>query len=101
MSDTTNHAASPSRRSFLKTSSALVGGAFVGAANTGVARGAHPGGSDEIKVALIGCGGRGNGAITQALATKGPVTFWAAADAIADTAGACAVAEWRWRRRRE
>ena len=49
-----------------------------------VARAAHPGGSDEIKVALIGCGGRGTGAAVQALATKGKVTLWAAADAFAD-----------------
>ena len=53
-------------------------------ASAQVARGAHPGGSDEIKVALIGCGGRGTGAATQALATKGKVTLWAAADAFSD-----------------
>jgi predicted dehydrogenase len=72
-----------SRRSFLKTSSALVGGALA-AANARIARSSHPGGSDEIKVALIGCGGRGAGAATQALSTKGRVTLWAAADAFAD-----------------
>src|SRR3954467_5143486 len=71
-----------SRRSFLKTSSALVGGAVLGA-NAAIARSAHIGGSDEIKVALIGCGGRGTGAATQALATKGKVTLWSAADAFA------------------
>ena len=69
-----------SRRTFLKTTSALVGGAVLGA-NATIARSAHIGGSDEIKVALIGCGGRGTGAATQALATKGKVTLWAAADA--------------------
>jgi predicted dehydrogenase len=89
MSDTSNSPTSSSRRSFLKTTSALVGGAFVSAANSRVARSAHPGASDEIKVALIGCGGRGNGAITQALATKGPVTFWAAADAFEDNLKGC------------
>src|SRR5258707_4115097 len=45
-----------SRRTFLKTTSALVGGAVLGA-NATIARSAHIGGSDEIKVALIGCGG--------------------------------------------
>ncbi|HEY3395074.1 MAG TPA: Gfo/Idh/MocA family oxidoreductase, partial [Lacipirellulaceae bacterium] len=70
----------PSRRAFLTTSSALVGGAMLGA-NSAIARSSHPSGSDEIKVAVIGCGGRGTGAATQALATKGPVTLWAMADA--------------------
>src|SRR5689334_16762675 len=69
-----------SRRNFLRTTSALVGGAVLGA-NATIARSAHVSGSDEIKVALIGCGGRGTGAATQALATKGKVTLWAAADA--------------------
>ena len=73
-----------SRRTFLKTTSALVGGAVLGGVNAQIARASHPGGSDEIKVALVGCGGRGMGAATQALATKGKVTLWAAADAFAD-----------------
>src|SRR5215208_6167863 len=73
-----------SRRTFLKTTSALVGGAVL-SANATIARSAHIGGSDEIKVALIGCGGRGKGAATQALATKGKVTLWAAADAFASS----------------
>jgi predicted dehydrogenase len=78
-----------SRRTFLKTTSALVGGAVLGGVSAQVARGAHRGGSDEIKVALIGCGGRGQGAAAQALATKGKVTLWAAADAFADNMQAC------------
>jgi myo-inositol 2-dehydrogenase / D-chiro-inositol 1-dehydrogenase len=78
-----------SRRTFLKATSALVGGAVLGGVSAQVARGAHPGGSDEIKVALIGCGGRGSGAATQALATKGKVTLWAMADAFPDNLQAC------------
>jgi predicted dehydrogenase len=74
---------SSSRRSFLKTTSALVGGAML-SSNARIARSAHISGSDEIKIALIGCGGRGIGAATQALATKGKVTLWAAADAFED-----------------
>jgi myo-inositol 2-dehydrogenase / D-chiro-inositol 1-dehydrogenase len=82
MSENSNQAGDgSSRRTFLKTTSALVGGAVLGGVNAQVARGSHPGGSDEIKVALIGCGGRGTGAAGQALATKGKVTLWAAADA--------------------
>ena len=46
-----------------------------------VARGAHARGSDELKIALIGCGGRGTGAAAQALNTPGPVKLWAMADA--------------------
>jgi len=73
---------SSSRRSFLKASTAIVGGTVL-AANAQITRSAHIGGSDEIKVALVGCGGRGTGAASQALATKGKVTLWAAADAFA------------------
>jgi predicted dehydrogenase len=78
----------PSRRTFLKTTSALVGGAALGV-NAQIARSAHVYGSDEIKVAVIGCGGRGTGAASQALETKGKVTLWAAADAFADRIESC------------
>jgi predicted dehydrogenase len=80
-----NHAQSESssRRTFLKTTSALVGGALVGG-NARIAQSAHVVGSDEIKIALVGCGGRGTGAASQALATKGKVTLWALADAFTD-----------------
>jgi len=33
-----------------------------------------------VKVALIGCGGRGSGAAAQALSTNGPTRLWAMAD---------------------
>jgi predicted dehydrogenase len=78
----------PSRRTFLKTTSALVGGAVLGV-NAQIARSAHVYGSDEIKVAVIGCGGRGTGAASQALETEGKVTLWAAADAFADRIESC------------
>jgi myo-inositol 2-dehydrogenase/D-chiro-inositol 1-dehydrogenase len=73
-----------SRRTFLKTSGALAaGGAF--ASTLSVARSAHAAGADEtIKLALIGCGGRGTGACGQALSTKGPVKLVAMADAFRD-----------------
>src|SRR5882757_3099724 len=70
-----------SRRSFLKTSSAMAGGALLGALSP--ERFAHAAsGSDEIKIALIGCGGRGSGAANQALSTYpiGPVKLIAMAD---------------------
>jgi myo-inositol 2-dehydrogenase / D-chiro-inositol 1-dehydrogenase len=77
-----------SRRDFLRSSSALVGGAVV-AANAQILRAAHQGGSDEIKVAVVGCGGRGTGAAVQALATEGKVTLWSLADAFADRVYSC------------
>jgi len=50
------------RRNFLKTSGVLAVGASM-AGTLGISRSAHAAGSDLIKVALIGCGGRGRGAI--------------------------------------
>ena len=47
-------------------------------------RGIHSGGTDELKIALVGCGGRGTGAAAQALNTAGPVKLWAMADAFGD-----------------
>ena len=55
----------PTRREFLKRSTATLAGAAV--ANLSVARSAHAAGSDVIKMALVGCGGRGTGAAIQAL----------------------------------
>ena len=43
-----------------------------------------PTADDTLKVALIGCGSRGTGAVSQALATAGPVRLWAMADLFAD-----------------
>lgn len=68
------------RRDFLKTSSAAVGGAVLGGLS--IERSAlgalSPG--DTIKVALVGCGGRGSGAADQALSTHGEVRLVAMAD---------------------
>jgi predicted dehydrogenase len=73
-----------SRRQFMKGASALVAGGAVLGVNQQIARSAHVSGSDEIKVGLIGCGGRGQQAAAQALATKGKVTLWSVCDAFAD-----------------
>ncbi len=73
----------PSRRDFIKTSSiAATGGALAG--TLGIARSAHAAGDETIKLALIGCGGRGTGACGQALSTSGPVKLVAMADAFKD-----------------
>jgi myo-inositol 2-dehydrogenase/D-chiro-inositol 1-dehydrogenase len=50
-----------SRRDFLKGSTAAVAGTAL-AGSLGIARSAHAAGPEQIKAALIGCGGRGNGA---------------------------------------
>ena len=56
----------PSRRDFLKSSTVAAAGVAL-AGGLSIARSAHAAGSDEIKVALIGCGGRGNGAAANCL----------------------------------
>jgi predicted dehydrogenase len=74
--------ATQSRRNFVKTSSLLTGGLlaapFLSSANY------FSGADDVIKIALIGCGGRGTGATVQALSTKQNVRLVAMADAFKD-----------------
>lgn len=70
------------RRSFLQTTSTAVGGAVLG--SLAIERFAHAAGDDTLKIALIGCGGRGSGAADQALSTKGSVKLVAMADAFKD-----------------
>jgi len=71
-----------SRRDFLKGSTALAAGtALAGALNLNIARMAHAAGSGQIKVALIGCGGRGNGAINDCMTANESVKAIAVADA--------------------
>lgn len=76
-----------SRRQFLKTS----GGVAAATALAGVSvPQVHAAGSDTVQVALVGCGGRGSGAATQAMATSkaGPIKLVAMADAFPDRLGA-------------
>jgi myo-inositol 2-dehydrogenase / D-chiro-inositol 1-dehydrogenase len=74
----------PSRRTFIQGASALVAGGIILGTNARVARSAWAGGDDEIKVGVVGCGGRGRAAALQALQTKGKVCLWALADAFPD-----------------
>lgn len=69
------------RREFLKASALLAGGALL---STIPLAGAYAAGSDTIKIALVGCGGRGTGAAFQALQTKQNVKLVAMADAFRD-----------------
>ncbi|MHB8521692.1 MAG: Gfo/Idh/MocA family protein [Limisphaerales bacterium] len=66
-----------SRREFIKTSSKAAAGAALAGA---IAVRSHADENNTIKIALIGCGGRGTGAAAQALSTKGPTKLWAMAD---------------------
>lgn len=72
-------AASLNRRRFLATTStALVGGTVLGA--LAPERAAFAASSDTLKLALVGCGGRGTGAANQALSAPGPTRLVALAD---------------------
>lgn len=76
MSDTVE----PSRREFMKNSSATIGAATaftIGAS-------AHAKKNKTLKVGLIGCGGRGNGAIMQAIAADPDTELYALGDAFMD-----------------
>lgn len=62
---TTQTQTEPSRRSFLATSAA--GAVTLAAVSKPLHAGAFAGGSDLLRVGLVGCGGRGTGAAEQAL----------------------------------
>jgi predicted dehydrogenase len=69
---------STNRRDFIKTSGKAA--AFSALANVALPP-VHAAGSDQIQVALVGCGGRGGGAAANALAVKrGPIKLVAMAD---------------------
>src|SRR5690606_3104090 len=73
---------SSTRREFVKNSSLLAGGLLTAPL---LSRANYFSGADDtIKIALIGCGGRGTGAATQALSTKQNVKIVAMADAFRD-----------------
>jgi predicted dehydrogenase len=67
--------ATTTRRDFLRTT------AGAAAAATLAVPAVHAAEENTIKIALVGCGGRGSGATANALSTKGPVKLWAMADA--------------------
>ena len=74
---------SPTRRDFLKTvTTAAVGTAIVPGTSTAFA--GHVAGSDAIRIGLIGCGGRGTGAVEDALTSSQGVTLVAMGDVFPD-----------------
>lgn len=70
----------PSRREFLAQSAGLTMGM---AASLGLAGGQRRAG-DELRVGLVGCGGRGTGAAIDALTTSGPIKLVAMGDVFPD-----------------
>lgn len=79
---------STNRRSFVKQSSLLAGG-ILAAPLLSRATNYFSGASDTIRIALIGCGGRGTGAAMQALLSKQNVKLVAMADAFRDRLDSC------------
>jgi len=76
MSETTK--TNTSRRNFLKNSGRIAAASALAA---GIAPNLYAAGSDTIKLALIGCGGRGTGAASNALSVKnGAIKLVAMAD---------------------
>lgn len=59
-----------SRRDFIKTSALVTGGILAPAF---IVPGAYAAPANELKLAVIGCGGRGTGAVFQAFATGHPI----------------------------
>lgn len=77
-----NKASCSSRREFLNTSGRIAAATAVG---LGVAPAVHAAENNTIKVALVGCGGRGTGAAINALSTRsGPTQLVAMADVFDD-----------------
>jgi len=72
-----------SRRQFVQGTTASIVGASV-LSGFGVPRAAHAAGDDTIRIGLIGCGGRGTGATSQALRADKSVKLVAMADAFED-----------------
>lgn len=67
------------RRGFLKSASTAVIGTSL-AAGLPLGRSVFAASGDTLKLALVGCGGRGTGAANQALTTAGPTKLVAMAD---------------------
>src|SRR5436309_3775219 len=81
--DKSNTQSPMARRDFLKTTSAAVAGVSA-LGGLSIERSAFAAGSDLLKIALVGCGGRGSGAADQALSTEGAVKLVAMADVFKD-----------------
>ena len=72
---------SSSRRQFLRQSGTVLAGVSLADAATS---NVHAGEDNTVKIASVGCGGRGTGAIVNALSTAGPKKLVAMADVFED-----------------
>jgi myo-inositol 2-dehydrogenase / D-chiro-inositol 1-dehydrogenase len=77
---------STTRRDFLKTATtAALGSAIVPGTGTGIFGGRQrAAGSDAIRIGLVGCGGRGTGAVDDAISSSAGVTLVAMGDMFPD-----------------
>ncbi len=74
----------PSRRQFVKVTGAAIAAGAVATSHLSVARAAHNSVDESLKIGLIGCGGRGKGAVANACNADPDVKVWALADAFED-----------------
>lgn len=72
----------PNRRDFIRASTLTFGSVL--ATDLYLGGGVHAAGSDTLKVGLVGCGGRGTGAASQALAADKNVVLHSMADTFED-----------------
>ncbi len=78
----------PNRRDFVKASSIVAVGAAL-SHDLPLARAAHNGVEDTLKIGLIGCGGRGTGAAVNATHADSNIKITALADAFQDRVDSC------------
>lgn len=81
--DPTHESHLPTRRAFLKQATAAAVGTGM-AADLDLSRCAYAAGSDELKLGLVGCGGRGTGAAAQALTADQGTRLVAMGDVFSD-----------------
>jgi len=75
-----------SRREFLKNGTAALAGTAMVSNLTSLSSPVHAAGNDELKIGLVGCGGRGTGAAREALRADPQTRLVAVADAFQDRA---------------
>lgn len=81
---------SSTRREFVLKSSAAIAAALGSTSSTQAATsGVHTGGSDVLRVGLVGCGGRGTGAVRDALTADSHAELVAVGDTFRDRAELC------------
>ncbi len=80
----------PNRRGFIATSAKIAAAGSIGAVSLPrLAMGYHHGVNDTLKIGLVGCGGRGTGAVVNAAAADSNVQIVALADAFTDRMDSC------------